>query len=304
MDRCDILNKYVSSYTFDMTFAYDRMNKKPSSSPSSEGLEGRRLTVPPELFIPYGEPFVDQHVNSAAFLAARYTFSGKERDEETGYSNFGARYLDASLLSSWFSVDPMADKYPSISPYNYCAWNPIKLVDPDGQIIILPKNTSIKNIYLVLGSLQKLTDDRLVYSTQKDGTIRIKIASLGKGDKPVGTTLIRRLNSSKKTVTIDVQNSQKNFEYDEGNRAKAINPKDVSNGIGSDAIVSFDPTFNPDILTKDSKTGSVSYKKRPNQLGLGHELIHAEHYMDGDRINSPEKSNYSSLREFGIREIV
>ncbi len=29
----------------------------------------------------------------------------------------------------------MADKYPSISPYAYCAWNPVKLTDPDGSII-------------------------------------------------------------------------------------------------------------------------------------------------------------------------
>ena len=27
----------------------------------------------------------------------------------------------------------MADKYPNISPYNYCIWNPVKLVDPDGE---------------------------------------------------------------------------------------------------------------------------------------------------------------------------
>lgn len=45
----------------------------------------------------------------------------------------GARYMDHKLMTMWQSVDPMADKYPSISPYACCAWNPIKLVDPDGR---------------------------------------------------------------------------------------------------------------------------------------------------------------------------
>ena len=61
------------------------------------------------------------------------TFTGKERDVETGYGYFGARYMDHELLTMWLSVDPMADKYPGISPYAYCAWNPVKLVDPDGR---------------------------------------------------------------------------------------------------------------------------------------------------------------------------
>ena len=60
-------------------------------------------------------------------------FTGKERDVETGYGYFGARYMDHELMTMWLSVDPMADKYPSISPYAYCAWNPVKLVDPDGR---------------------------------------------------------------------------------------------------------------------------------------------------------------------------
>ena len=65
----------------------------------------------------------------------RFTSTGKERDEETGYGYFGARYMDYELTSMWLSVDPMSDKYPSISPYAYCAWNPVKLVDPDGREI-------------------------------------------------------------------------------------------------------------------------------------------------------------------------
>ena len=65
--------------------------------------------------------------------SASFTFTGKEKDAETGYGYFGARYMDHELMTMWLSVDPMADKYPSISPYAYCAWNPIRLVDPDGR---------------------------------------------------------------------------------------------------------------------------------------------------------------------------
>ncbi len=63
-----------------------------------------------------------------------FTFSAKERDSETGLSYFGSRYY-SSDLSVWLSVDPMSDKYPSLSPYVYCADNPVKLVDPNGEDI-------------------------------------------------------------------------------------------------------------------------------------------------------------------------
>ncbi|MEI6697267.1 MAG: hypothetical protein WCO13_14530 [Bacteroidota bacterium] len=35
------------------------------------------------------------------------------------------------------SVDPLSDKYPSISPYAYCIWNPVKFVDPNGKDVVL-----------------------------------------------------------------------------------------------------------------------------------------------------------------------
>ena len=68
-----------------------------------------------------------------------FTFTGKERDSETGFSYFGARYYDSDLMTGWLSVDPMADKYPSLSPYNYCALNPIRVIDPNGDSIIINK---------------------------------------------------------------------------------------------------------------------------------------------------------------------
>jgi RHS repeat-associated protein len=74
--------------------------------------------------------------NAKTALKSTQSFTGKERDSETGFSYFGARYYDSDILTGWLSVDPMADKYPSLSPYAYCGWNPVRLVDPDGEDII------------------------------------------------------------------------------------------------------------------------------------------------------------------------
>ena len=86
-------------------------------------------------------PHIDQCTTG---YRERFRFTGKERDEETGYGYFGARYMDHELMTMWLSVDPMANKYPSISPYAYCAWNPVKLVDPDGREIYLGQYSDSK----------------------------------------------------------------------------------------------------------------------------------------------------------------
>ena len=51
-------------------------------------------------------------------------------------SSPAARHYN-SALSIWLSVDPMADKYPSTSPYTYCANNPVRLVDKDGERVFV-----------------------------------------------------------------------------------------------------------------------------------------------------------------------
>ena len=80
-------------------------------------------------YMPYGELWRDQRATS---YNERFRFTGKERDSETGYDYFGARYY-SSALPSWLSVDPLSAKYPNVSPYAYCNWNPVKNVDLDGM---------------------------------------------------------------------------------------------------------------------------------------------------------------------------
>jgi hypothetical protein len=39
----------------------------------------------------------------------------------------------AEYSTRWLSPDPLAEKYPQLSPYVYCANNPLKYIDPDGR---------------------------------------------------------------------------------------------------------------------------------------------------------------------------
>ena len=62
-----------------------------------------------------------------------YKFSGKEQIK-SGHYDFGARWY-SPRTARWSTQDPLAEKYHSISPYAYCAGNPINLVDPNGARI-------------------------------------------------------------------------------------------------------------------------------------------------------------------------
>ena len=71
----------------------------------------------------------------AADADGRWRFSGKEWQAEPAglpLLDFGARMYDPAT-AVWLSQDPMAEKYPSLSPYSYCAGDPIGLIDPDGR---------------------------------------------------------------------------------------------------------------------------------------------------------------------------
>ena len=104
-------------------------------------------------YAPYGELIANKQTIG---YDERFKFTGKERDWETGYDYFGARFYD-SRKGFWNSVDPLADKYPSNTPYMYCNGNPIMLVDPDGRYTIenIDGETDYKTI-LVLPSEQVL----------------------------------------------------------------------------------------------------------------------------------------------------
>lgn len=82
-------------------------------------------------YFPFGEIFVDEHGNQER---TPYLYNGKELDEETDLSYYGARYFDART-SLWPSVDPgweLPDEV-SKSPYAFVVNNPIRFSDLDGR---------------------------------------------------------------------------------------------------------------------------------------------------------------------------
>src|SRR5574343_1345532 len=74
---------------------------------------------------------IEQHSYSGDYTN-RYKFNGKELDEETGFYYYGARYYNPKF-SIWLSVDPLAEKFPSHSPYSFCFNNPLRFIDPEGK---------------------------------------------------------------------------------------------------------------------------------------------------------------------------
>ena len=67
-----------------------------------------------------------------------YAFNGKEKMEAHGFNmyGYGIRFYDQTL-ARWHSMDPLVEKYYSVSPYAYCLNNPVKYIDPDGMKVFL-----------------------------------------------------------------------------------------------------------------------------------------------------------------------
>jgi RHS repeat-associated protein len=80
-------------------------------------------------------PFGVQMKNSfTATSSQRYKYNGKELDRMFGLDlyDYGARFYDARI-ARWQNIDPLCEKYYSISPYVYCANNPIRFIDYKGK---------------------------------------------------------------------------------------------------------------------------------------------------------------------------
>ena len=80
------------------------------------------------------EPGRNRYYHSTAADFQPYKYNGKELDKMHGLNtyDYGARQ-HGPILARWDRIDPLCEKYYSVSPYVYCTNNPIKLLDQQGK---------------------------------------------------------------------------------------------------------------------------------------------------------------------------
>ena len=107
-------------------------------------LANTKKTVQSTQYYPCGLPWASIASDSVGLQERKY--NGKEFVEMHGYDtyDYGARGYYAAI-GRFQTVDPLAEKYYSISPYAYCAGNPVRYVDIQGKYLVDSKGYVMYN---------------------------------------------------------------------------------------------------------------------------------------------------------------
>lgn len=80
-------------------------------------------------YMPYGSEFTTDTDN-----ITNYRFTGKEKQTMFGNDNIYDSFARfQNTYGRFMSIDPKAESFYHISPYTYCAGDPVNMVDPDGE---------------------------------------------------------------------------------------------------------------------------------------------------------------------------
>ncbi|MBR2136205.1 MAG: RHS repeat-associated core domain-containing protein [Bacteroidales bacterium] len=207
-------------------------------------------------YSPYGETITTNGAestvpdNTETTYENPYRFGGKEWNENLGIYDFGARYYIPGIIPSWTTMDPLCEKYFDISPYSYCAGDPVNLVDPDGNSTWVIQIG--QGLYSVYGG--DLNDNDLnvyLYYKNKDGEYvrgesigrTTSITSFYNSDKKEGevigwmTDMIIDMNDSsgKDFLNRIVDEQQSLFGFALDARKRHINDFKYSNGTANES---------------------------------------------------------------------
>ena len=183
-------------------------------------------------------------------------------------------------LGRWWGIDVKAEKFINMSPYVYVANMPTIAVDPDGKDIFIPykgnsnSSDNRRQKAQLTSSLQKLTNSKIQLVQTRGGyLVKTVEGKANEGKKLVeGTKLINDLITSDKRVTLTTGEGKENITHKSKN---------------GDSIISFDPTNQGDGTKGNSIQNADGTYGRPAEIGLAHELIHADANAKGEVDKTP-----------------
>ena len=163
-----------------------------------------------DAYLPYGELLVDEHSSSEDLP---YKFNGKQFDEETGLYYYGARCMNPKT-SLWYGVDPLAEKYVSISPYSYCKSSPMNYIDekglyPKGIVTIHYERSIVTTAPSITGATMNVPTQYVYYKFTKSATHLLSLVS-GVPENYIKNVRLEEFNLQRESNSITLGDSPEN----------------------------------------------------------------------------------------------
>ena len=163
-----------------------------------------------DAYLPYGELLVDEHSSSEDLP---YKFNGKQFDDETGLYYYGARYMNP-VASIWYGVDPLAEKYVSISPYSYCKSSPMNYIDekglyPKGIVTIHYERSIVTTAPSITGATMNVPTQYVYYKFTKSATHLLSLVS-GVPENYIKNVRLEEFNLQRESNSITLGDSPEN----------------------------------------------------------------------------------------------
>ena len=257
-------------------------------------------------YMPYGS-----EISSRSSATTDYRFTGKERQSMVNNSIYDSFARFQNTYGRFMSIDPKAESFYHISPYTYCAGDPVNLVDPDGMWYVKVSASADRgrNPYAIYSVYDK--NNILIYQTV------VKVTGIGgrdrtaqRSDTPTGRYKIlnwRETGNARYNIRSYGPNPLLALEYESGEAFshgrsgmhthgggnQGNNPEQLKNTEGCIRMA--------DVDIKELKTiVDALVDDDPEYLEVTNDLNRELHFSDRDEIKSEYVRNGGTIEPIEI----